>query len=574
MSGKTGRHGARARPPGLARKLAGLALDLTPHLFAVLALIAGVLILTSSATPLLRDRLAALLQVAPIFVVELSHFASSIIGFLLLVVSAGLWRRREGAYWTALLLLLLGAGFSLLRGLEFEVAGVLAATAAALAPCRPAFDRRSRLNGGLGRNLNGAWLALIVAVVAAVAWLGFFAYRDVAYTDELWWTFLRDADASRFLRAEAALAVLTLLLAMRVLLSSPVSSFRGRPTPEDLDRAAAVIAEAEVAQEDAPLALLGDKDLLFSPSGRSFLMFRVRGSRWVAMGEPVGLREERRALMWRFAELADRDGDTPVFYGVTPDLLPELVDLGFTVRKVGETAEVELARFALEGRPRQALRTARNRAGREGVRFEVLERGAAYAEAERLKAVSDSWLSRQKGGEKGFSMGRFDLDYLARTRLAVVRLEDRIVAFANLWETPGAVAVDLMRYADEAPPYVMDYLFAELLLWAKAEGALRFGLGGAPLSGLHEHRLAPLLTRLGALLFEEGGALYSFKGLRAYKEKFDPVWEPRYLAAPASAPLATVLLDVALLTGQGWRGLVLPPRPRIPALQDRVRQEA
>jgi phosphatidylglycerol lysyltransferase len=359
-----------------------------------------------------------------------------------------------------------------------------------------------------------------------------------------------------------------------VLLTSPASSFRGRPTPEQLERAAAIIARAEIAPEDAPLALLGDKDLLFSDSGESFLAFRVRGSRWIAMSEPVGRRDERRALLWRFAEMADRDGDTPVFYGVSPDLLPELIDLGLTVRKIGETAEVQLARFSLEGRSRQALRTARNRAAREGVRFEVLDRGAAWTEAERLKAVSDSWLSRQKGGEKGFSMGRFDLAYLAHTRLAVVRLEERIVAFANLWETPGAVAVDLMRYAGEAPPYVMDYLFAELLLWAKAQGAERFGLGAAPLSGLDEHRLAPLLTRLGALLFEEGGALYSFKGLRAYKEKFDPVWEPRYLAAPASAPMATVLLDVALLTGRGWGGLLLPPRPRIPALQDRVRQEA
>jgi lysylphosphatidylglycerol synthetase-like protein (DUF2156 family) len=173
---------------------------------------------------------------------------------------------------------------------------------------------------------------------------------------------------------------------------------------------------------------------------------------------------------------------------------------------------VQLARFSLEGRPRQALRTARNRAGREGVRFEVLERGAARAEAEVLRAVSDSWLSRQKGGEKGFSMGRFDIDYLSRTRLAVVRLEDRIVAFANLWETPGAVAVDLMRYAGEAPPYVMDYLFAELLLWAKAEGASGSAWAAAPLSGLHEHRLAPLLTRLGALLFERAGRSTASRG--------------------------------------------------------------
>ena len=85
----------RAYGPRLPAKLAGLALDLTPYLFAALAFTAGVLILASSATPLLRDRLADWVEVAPIVVIELSHFAASVAGFLLLVVSAGLWRRRE-----------------------------------------------------------------------------------------------------------------------------------------------------------------------------------------------------------------------------------------------------------------------------------------------------------------------------------------------------------------------------------------------------------------------------------------------------------------------------------------------
>ena len=78
----------------------------------------------------------------------------------------------------------------------------------------------------------------------------------------------------------------------------------------------------------------------------------------------------------------------------------------------------------------------------------------------------------------------------------------------------------------------MDYLFVQLMLWGKAQGYGRFDLGMAPLSGLQERQLAPLWTRAGALLFTHGEKLYNFEGLRRYKEKFKPVWEPRYLAAP------------------------------------------
>ena len=78
----------------------------------------------------------------------------------------------------------------------------------------------------------------------------------------------------------------------------------------------------------------------------------------------------------------------------------------------------------------------------------------------------------------------------------------------------------------------------------------------APLSGLEDRRTAPVFARVGALVFEEGGAVYGFQGLRAYKAKFDPVWRPVLIAAPPSTPLPLALLDVALLTSGGWRGLL------------------
>ncbi|WP_293828554.1 GNAT family N-acetyltransferase [uncultured Brevundimonas sp.] len=541
-----------AHVPGLIRRLLGLAYELTPQIFAVLAFGAGALMLLSAVTPEFDDRLRRLTGVVSPILIDLSHFVGSIAGFLLLMLSAGLWRRRRGAYWAALAVLGIGAVFSVLKGLDWQQAADLVIVAALLAPCRSAFNRRSRLS----EPLRPSWLLLLTAVVASMLWLGFFAYRDVDYSDELWWRFISDRQASGFLRAGLVLAILTLVVAGRSLLSSPGAHSHGPASPADIARAREALAAADSATPEAWLAMLGDKALMFSPSGASFLAYRVRGRRWIAMGEPAGLRVERRELLWSFAEMADSYGGAAVFYSVGEEVLGDLATMGLAVRKVGETAVIDTAAFSLEGRSKQNLRTAVNRAEREGAAFEVLPPGSATAVADELKAVSDAWLAMHEGTEKAFSLGRFDVAYLDLTPLAVVREGGRIVAFANLLTAPDEAAVDLMRHHPDAPNGVMDYLFVRCAQWAKGQGLASFDLGMAPLAGLEDRRIAPVFARVGALVFDEGGALYGFQGLRSYKAKFAPDWRPRFIAAPVSTPLPLALLDVALLTSGGWLGML------------------
>ena len=541
-----------AHVPGLIRRLLGLAYELTPQIFAVLAFGAGALMLLSAVTPEFDDRLRRLTGVVSPILIDLSHFVGSIAGFLLLMLSAGLWRRRRGAYWAALAVLGIGAVFSVLKGLDWQQAADLVIVAALLAPCRSAFNRRSRLS----EPLRPSWLLLLTAVVASMLWLGFFAYRDVDYSDELWWRFISDRQASGFLRAGLVLAILTLVVAGRSLLSSPGAHSHGPASPADIARARGALAAADSATPEAWLAMLGDKALMFSPSGASFLAYRVRGRRWIAMGEPAGLSSERLPLLWAFAELADSYGGAAVFYSVGEAVLADLATMGLAVRKVGETAVIDTAAFSLEGRSKQNLRTAVNRAEREGAAFEVLPPGSATAVADELKAVSDAWLAMHEGTEKAFSLGRFDVAYLDLTPLAVVREGGRIVAFANLLTAPDEAAVDLMRHHPDAPNGVMDYLFVRCAQWAKGQGLASFDLGMAPLAGLEDRRIAPVFARVGALVFDEGGALYGFQGLRSYKAKFAPDWRPRFIAAPVSTPLPLALLDVALLSSGGWLGML------------------
>ena len=79
----------------------------------------------------------------------------------------------------------------------------------------------------------------------------------------------------------------------------------------------------------------------------------------------------------------------------------------------------------------------------------------------------------------------------------------------------------------------------------------------APLSGFEHSPVASLWNRLGAFLYEHGESVYHFQGLRAYKEKFDPVWEPHYLAYPGGMQLPRILADVSALVAGGYRRIFL-----------------
>ena len=142
--------------------------------------------------------------------------------------------------------------------------------------------------------------------------------------------------------------------------------------------------------------------------------------------------------------------------------------------------------------------------------------------------------------------------------MGIIRKQEKILAFANILQgvEKEELSIDLMRYLPEAPHGVMDYLFIELMLWGKKEGYRWFNLGMAPLSGMDDHALAPLWNRIGAFIFHHGEHFYNFQGLREYKEKYKPVWQPKYLASPGGLALPRVLINIASLISGGVKGVV------------------
>jgi phosphatidylglycerol lysyltransferase len=526
--------------------------ELVPRALAITTFAAGVVLLLSSATPAAGGRIELIERLLPLPVLEVSHFLASLIGVALLLLARAIQQRIDAAYGLTLVLLALGSVLSLTKGLDWEEATLLLVMFAALLPCRRFFYRRSSL---LSQSFTPTWIAAVGLALIGTGFVVLLAYRHIEYSNDLWWQFELEAHAPRSLRALVGGAGLLVFFSLiRLLRAAPPGL--PRLTPAELERALPIVRSARRCS--AHLALLGDKQLLFHESGAGFVMYGVSGRSWVSMGDPVGPPDLRRELAWRFHELADAHRGLTVFYEVGADDLPIYLDLGLSLRKLGEEARVHAPDFSLEGGARKGLRHTLRRLEREGASFEVFPADAVPALLDDLARVSDAWLASKNTREKRFSLGCFDRAYLSRGPVAVVRRQGRIVAFANVW-APDAreeYSVDLMRYDEGAPSGVMEFLFTELLLWGQKQGYEWFGLGMAPLSGFEHHRLAPLWNRLGALLFRHGENLYNFRGLRGFKEKFDPVWEPRYLASPGGLTLPLVLSQIASLISGGVSGVV------------------
>ena len=535
------RHWAKRTVDGTARAWSAIA----PRLAGMSALAGGFVLMLSATTPMEANRRILVEQFIPLPFVEASHFLSSIVGAVMIIVANGLLRRVHAAWWIAVLMAGGGVVFSLLKGFDWEEALVLCVFLGALLPFRAKFHRHAAI---WTRRFTPQWWALILSMVGVTVWFGFYTSRHVGYEADLWWQYSFENDAARLLRGMAGSALILLLVALTQWLR-PAPPRAPNPQP-DLGKIAELVAQSPRCS--SALALVGDKQFHFNYDQSAFLMYGEQGRTRVALADPVGDEEKFEGLYWRFAEQAHDEGMRVAFYQVSAALVPICVEMGLRVYKLGEEAMVPLDTFDLASGELRKFRKVVNRMEREGWRFEIWQPAEVAARVGELRAISDAWLAHHNAREKGFSLGRFDDAYLCRLPVAVIIVHDRVVAFGNVWPGNGKdeLSTDLMRHYPDAPNGVMDCLFVQLMLWGKQQGYQWFDLGMAPLSGLAARQFAPLWSRIGGLIYDRGEAFYNFNGLRAWKSKFQPVWQPRYLALSKAWDLPAVILDITSLIGK------------------------
>ncbi len=522
--------------------------ELGPQVMAVIIIFAGMVLLFSGTIPATPEQHALLQSHLPLWMVEFSHTLASATGLGLIVLARGLSRRLKTAYHLTAILLVIGIIASFLKGLDYDEAIALTLILVVLLPTKPEFYRTASL---FSQGFTVEWVSTLTAILAVTVWLGLFNYKNVAYSDGLWWSFAYDADFSRFLRATFVAFALT----GGVML---INLLRPDPEPEladanELEKVRGIIKNEPETR--ANLALLGDKRLLFSDSGKSFIMYQVQGKSWIALGDPIGPSAEHPKLLGTFRELCDRYGGWPVFYLVDAASLPLYIDLGLSLFKLGDEARVALQGFSAEGIASMEVREVHGSIRAQGVQFEMIKSAYVPALLPELKRVSDAWLAQTHTREQGFSRGFFEPSYLVRFPCAIARKDDRILAFAILWASRNKeeLALDLMRFHPDAPQGVMDYLLVELMLGGKAQGYRWFNLGIAPLSSFEGHPLSPLWHRVGRLIYRQSKHFRDLESLRRYEENFKPLWRPKYLASPGGFILPRILRDIARLTAGGKR---------------------
>ena len=510
----------------------------------------GLLILISSASPALQARLPLTRQFVPLLLVEAGVMTAAFAGLLLIVLARGLARGYRAAFRGTMILLSLGCAAAIIKGLDWEEASILLLLALAARSQSTLFDRPSR-----GRWLDTSDLVLAFAALSLFIVFGTFSFHLNAATLERWTAIGYHLQATRFVRAAAAMALALAAATAHVMMRTP-RRFE-RLSEAEIERTLSL--HNRIGTTTNPiLVATGDKEV-FTAGDLGFCLYRTLGPYMFIFSDPVvRSAAERPAFLdalFTFAAEIDR---RPAFYQVSPDWMPALHDRGYDFFKVGEEAMVPLAGVTLAGSAGKLNRQFLRRAERDGLTFRIIEKDVVARRMAELADVSDEWLRAREGVERQFSVGFFDPAYLRRFRGAVVEdAAGRLLAFANLLEGPRTTefSIDLMRYRSGGPP-VMDFMIVSLFVEGQRAGYTRFNLGMAPLAEVGAQRDAHRRERLAHFLFRRGEQWYNFQGLRAFKEKFHPDWQPRYMAYQNPWEWISAAAYLGALTAGGWHGLV------------------
>lgn len=518
--------------------------EIGPHVMSMIIVLAGVILLFSGSIPIGFDRSLSPIWV-PLFLVEVSHLTGAAAGIGLLLVARGISRRLTSSFNIALNLLLLGMLTSLLKGFGYREAIVLGAILGLLWSTRPEFYRDGSL---YEEGFPAEWVSLLSIILAVTIWLGLFSFKDEIYSVSLWLQFSYENDYARFLRSLLVVFGISGIVAYYNLLRpDPVP---GLPENVILDKIRKILES--MSNTRANLVLLGDKRILFNHAENAFIMYQIQSKSWIVLGDPVGPKEAHRELIGSFCGLCGRYGAWPVFYMVDESELSYFKEFDLSIERLGDEAVMPLENFSLDGTLRQELRNLHTRVKTLGAHFEMLEGAELDKIIPELKNISDNWLKVRKVQEMGFSRGFFDRYYIRNFPCAVIRINNRIVAFAVIWTTPNReeMGLDLTRYHQDAPKLVIDYLVLEAMLWGRKMDYRWFNLGIAPLPGIKNHPLSPLWHRIGNLMYRPIDDNLTIDEIRCEEEKYNPVWRPKYIIVPSGIRTPRIIRDVSRLISQ------------------------
>jgi phosphatidylglycerol lysyltransferase len=510
-------------------------------------------------------------QFLPIDISESSRIGMYLSGICLLGIARGVWRRKRAAWWIAVVLLSLTAILQLFRGPDFHHAIPTAVILGLLIWRRRDYIAESDRGSIRWALIIGIPLFIGVFVYAV---FGLMHLRGQvtgrghiagAVQTALELIFLQSTDseiattpraANFFIQVSAGGMFCGLI--MVVLLLRPV--FERRVTSStSLARARKIIAEYGCDPLDE-FALLPDKRFFFAPSDRSFFAYALWRNFAVCLVGPIGPSEEWLSATRDFVRFCAAQDWQPVFYFARSELRPIFSQSGLKSFKVGEDAPLSVTDFSLKGGKFQNLRTACNKARKEGKELRWYQPGDGpfdYGLEAQLKIISDEWLRAKQGTEMAFDLGSFNLQQIRKRGVATIfDADSRLEAFATWlpYKQGSGRSLDLMRSHSSAKG-IMDFLIVESIDHFRDLGVEEVSLGNAPLANVEQNRqLYGREEKAVRFLFEKFNRYYGYKSLFEFKKKYQPIWQGRFLGFRPNANL--LLIALALVRVHLPQGLI------------------
>jgi lysyl-tRNA synthetase, class II len=530
-----------------------------PGIAALLCLLVGLSDVLAVFRPELHGSLHQLNAFVPGTLTNVRRSARVIIGLMLLLLSHGLRRRKRRAWQAVLALLVFDTVIHFIPHWSHSYSPIVAiALLVVLLYFHDEFyavgDPRTRWNAlGVFVVLVAADIAIGLGYIATGQLAGNYSFservQDVVYelvgaNGPVHW--VSQDRTNLYALLTSVLGLFTLILTVYLFLRP--AQPRARLGAADEGRIRDLLTRQGDRDSLGYFALRSDKSVIWSPSRKACVCYRVQAGVMLAAGDPIGDPEAWPGAIAEFLAVAARHAWRPAVMGCS-ELGAEVWcrEGDLTALELGDEAIVNVADFSLSGRQMRNVRQMVNRVAKHGYVAEVRRVGdIPGTELDRIVKVTDSWRGSQT--ERGFSMALGRLGAPGDEDCVVVTAKENGVLRAVLqfvpWGTDG-LSLDLMRRDRSAQPGLNDFLIVEAIKAAPALGikriSLNFAMFRAALERGERIGAGPVLRAWrGLLLF--ASRWFQIESLYKFNAKFSPVWEPRFFVYPGSRDMPRIAL--------------------------------
>jgi lysyl-tRNA synthetase class 2 len=551
----------------------------------LLTLVAGLIDIVSALTPEWRVRLADLRGILPASASRQAAAFTVVVGLLLVLLARGLRRRKRRAWRAVVVLLAASVVLHVAKGLDYEEATASAALLIVLIVTRREFPAK----GDPTTRWRALGVGLLLGCASVVIGVALLQMRDTrvlgphplsAEVEHVLLGLVGISGPLRFASDRFGDLVTRMLLTMGLVTIAVTAYLALRPpeprprlTADDETRMRCLLDRFGECDSLGYFALRRDKSVVWSPSGKACVAYRVVSGVMLASGDPLGDNEAWPGAIKEFLREAADHAWTPAVIGCSEAGGTAWARAGLSALEFGDEAVVDISEFTLDGRAMRNVRQAVGRVERAGYTFRAARmRDVDSEERARLRTQLTAWRGTET--ERGFSMalGRTgdpaDGDCVAMMAFTESG-EDRGPALRGLlhfvpWG-PDGLSLDLMLRDKSADNGLNEFLIVAALRSAADLGVKHVSLNFAFFRSALERggRLGagPVIKAWrGLLLFLS--RWFQIDSLYRFNAKFQPRWVPRYVCFPSTGDLPRIAL--AMLEAEAF--LVWPEAKLGPAL--------